>query len=267
VRARPLALLALLLAPTLGGCLGDAEEAPRLAQPTDGPAEVPGRDATGPGPRGGGANATPPTPAVNFSDPGYVMTGDWHVGDAWYYESNASPWRYRSMRVLDMRVEPNRTLYDVEEAFGLIGQAPTARVVTVVDGTNWSRLRAADEKDTRILYEPSAATLRLFRNASAAWNETGVSPHGISWRDRHVVNAHYQGLETVALGWATVRAGRVEHRDFVTDAAGERRQVVVVRWVDRDVLNDVAIQTDVGPTYTLVGARVAGREMGRLVVP
>lgn len=263
VRSRALLLIVLTALPI--GCLGDEVEGPRLAQPTDTPVEIPGENVA---PQRSG----PPVDQsgrllVNFSDPGYVVEGEWSVGDSWYYETNQSPWNFRSMTVKERRVENGRDVFVIEEKFGMIDQAAKVVLTSLVDARNYTRIRATDNEGSTIRYDPPANTIRLLRNASSSWNETGVNPRGIAWNDRHVVNSYFAGFDRIELLWGESRAARIEHRDFVTPASGERTDSTLIRWVDRTYLNDVAIQrAGSEQRFLLVGARVGGQEWGSLLV-
>lgn len=260
MRPRAALLLVLLLSPALAGCAAD-DERPRLAQPTDAPVELPGRNATAPRAPTGPPRDEQGRPLVDFRDPGYVIEGAWSVGDTWRYESNHTPPRYRTVRVVDLVEEDGRRIYVVEEEAGRVGQGADAVATTRIDADNWTRLRTTDPLGTRILYDPPAGNVRLHRNGSASWNETGTNPYVGSWKESRVVNSYYAGIETLDLGWARVRAGRIEHRDFVTDAEGTRGPTLTLRWVDRSVLNEVAYESG-GARYVLVGASVGGRGFG-----
>lgn len=253
------ALRVVLLAALLAGCLGAEEEGPRLAQPTDTPAELPGRPNVAPQ---SNATSRDGRPTLDHEDPGFAVRGNWTVGDAWYYEANATPWAYRLVEVVGVSSSGGRDVFEVRERTGALGQPATAEMTIWVDAGTGARLRAEDPEGTRILWSPGDMGHWLYRNASATWNETGRDPRGFGWRDTHTLASTYVGEERVRLPWGVVPAGRVEHRDLVKGAEGERT-VAVTRWISADLRYDVRYGTE-DRAFSLVGARVDGREVGRI---
>lgn len=253
-RPRSALLLLLLLAPVaaLAGCLED-EEGPRLAQPTNATVGIP--RATTP---------AAPTIVYNLSDPGYVMSGSWRVGDGWDYESNKS--NFRKLRVVDARIVGNRTDFLVEETTGIIGNAPRGRASVWVEGGNWTRLNETDFFGTRTEYKPGQP-LRHHRNGTFSYNETVTDSRGNVLERREVAaNSRLVGRQTLLFSWGYVEAAKVEHR-VTTRVDGELTRTLVTRWAHRDYLNDVKYQIDTGSdieVFTLVAAQVGSLRRGEL---
>lgn len=252
-----LVLLVLWIGPALAGCLGSSEDEPRLATPTSEPPQLPARHD------GSGADANAPRGnlPINTSDRGYVIRGNWSKGDSWYYETQATPYRYRWSEVMDVRTEGNRTTYVLEERQGTLGNKPLVSLRVIIDGDNWTRISAHNDQTT-VTFTPPAANPRFLRNGTFQYQEEGRSTTGNAWRDRHVVNSIYAGNQNIDLSWGSVRAARIEHRDLVTGADGQERRVATIRWVNSDYLNDIAFEIDDKRYYLLIGARIGDREYG-----
>lgn len=265
--ARLALLLLFLLIVPLSGCFA-SEEGPRLAQPTDTPAVLPNRPNMTQAGQPGAANATGTAgnPTLDYDDPGFVVEGTWQVGDTWYYEANVTPFSYRHVEVRGRAMVGDRETLVVEELRGVRGQPPETRLTFWVDAETGARIRAEEASGTRILFTPGDMSHWLYRNATAAWNETGRDARGFAWRDQHTLASSYAGIEQVSLPWGTVRAGRVEHRDLVTDADGQSTTIAVTRWISSEWKYDVQYGTP-ERSFLLMGARVGAREVGTIVTP
>lgn len=257
MRPRSLALLALLLAPlpALTGCLGawsdpaDGDgEGPRLAVPTDKPALPPSRP-------------TPQEAPVNFSDPGYVMRGNWSVGDGWDYESNRS--HFVRLRVVEARVVgENRTDYRVEERTGIVGNAPRTHVTYWVRGDTWTRVNMTDHVGNLVTTFEPGEPLRHHFNGTYRYNRTLGDGRAVHERASVVANTRYADRQTLLFPWGYVETGRVEHR-VVTSIDGKITRTFVAHWVHRDYLNSVQFQVD-DELFTLTAAQVGGMRRGTL---
>lgn len=252
---RALLLLALLTpVAALAGCLDSDDEERPLLVPTNSSVGIP--------------RATPPvTPTVvyNFSDPGYVMEGQWRVGDGWDYESNRS--NFRKVRVLDARFVNGTVHYLLEEKIGKVGNPSRGRTLEWVEGTNWTRLNRTDIAGTRAVFEPGQP-LRFLKNGTYSYNVTFFDAGG-TVRERHEVaaNSRLVGRQTLLFPWGYVEAAKVEHR--VSTRVGETiTRTLVTGFVHRDYLNDVryVIDDTAGnvEAYTLVAAQVGDLRRGTL---
>ncbi len=268
---RALFVVGLFLCLALAGCL--KQDGPRLATPTNAPNPIfPTPNITRP---------TPVTPnTFNTSDAGYVIAEGWSVGDAWYWETNRTPVRFRSMHVLEKYVDGPRVAYLIEETGGFVLNEPQGRMRVLVDGNNWTRVRGDDAAaGTSIRWNPPAPGLRYHSNGTFYYNESGSGSGGIVWNEQHAVRSFFATFETKVMPWGESReTARIEHRDLVTDSAtGVQRRDLTIHWVDRKFLNDVLIaidgnhdgdlRDDEDHYYALIGARVGGTKYGRLVFP
>jgi len=246
VRAAP--ALALLLLLPLAGCLtgddGDGE-GPRLAQPTDAPAEVPRRVA----------NDTRPDPArPDFDDPGFVLNAPWRPGDAWDWESAE---RWRSLRVLEERTVDGRAYLRVLQANSTLRPGLVTKLEWWVDARTYAKVNQTNVVNARdATFTPPAPGLRAFQNASLAYNETG-EPRNATVR----TNVWYSGVERTQSVWGTVETGHVEHR--IVRTGHDPARVLLVRHVSRLYGNDVAYEEN-DERFRLVAVRFGGMERGVL---
>lgn len=247
MRALPLAL-GLLLVP-LSGCF-DADPPATVGQPTSLPAfapvpVAPTRDAR----------------SFNASDPGYRIATAWSVGDGWDWESNETPYRqYRTMRVLERQTVGDHVMYRVEETYGRTGSRASGRNVEWIDGTTWALVNVTDSVGSSFTYDPPKP-LRFYRNATFAYNESGVDRlsgqrvHN-SWFVASFVEPEW---EVVRLGWGQVAAFRVAQESFAANLTAP----LLTQWVSPDYANPIRYSSgDV--MWTLVAANEGGRQFGAL---
>lgn len=251
LRTVALALMALVLGPLAAGCLGGEETAP-LAVPTDKPISVPiGRPAT-------------PPPPVDFADPGYAMSGAWEIGDGWDYASNQS--RTMRMRVVDSRVQANVPLFLLETTV-LDGKGDVSSLTrTWVDTRVWGRVNHTDERGIQDRFFPPAP-LRFYKNGTATFNHTRFDAGGKLIANESIRLQAYlhPANETVQARFGEYyEARKVEQLTTASDANGIRSRTLVIHWVHRAVLNDVAFQLDSGEKYTLTAYRAADTRRGTL---
>lgn len=245
-----MALLVLSLA-LPAGCIGGSTlgDCNTCAVPTDKPVQCP--------------NCTvPPSKPPDLNDPGYAMTSEWHLGDAWDYYSNQS--RYHSDRVTDEREANGTTYFLVEEAVGVIGNAPSQRIQTWFDATNWTRLNVTYPGGTVMTNFTPPLPERFLHNGSFSYNQSDGNK-GTTTRWNLVVNAYFAGYRSVALPWGTTLAGRVEYRALRTAEDGTATREFSVRYPSEAYANDVQYQTTSGEVYSLVAARTGDRTFGTLI--
>lgn len=242
-------LLLLALALLLGGCFGG--DAPRVAQPTDEP-WVPPVFAT-PTP-----TATPRT--YDASDPGLNVTDAWHVGDGWDYESNGTPRRYRTERVVEeLAAEDGRPVYKLQVTQGKVGASPDARDTWLVDGEDWTLTASIDQLGRTHEFQPPKP-LRFVRNATFAYNESYVSLSGERSTLQYRVSSFLEPeWDVVRLPWGNEAAARTTHFLFSPDGGS----TVVRTWWAKEYGNPVKTEVDdVG--WTLRAADVGGRRFNVL---
>lgn len=244
VRVGVLAVLVLLL-PVAGCFTTEPEDGPRLAQPTDKPADVPR-------PTSSVTVADPLKP--NYTDEGFVFTQPWRQGDAWDWESST---HWRSLRVVGSSALSGRTLLRIVQANGSFGPGPVTRVEWWVDAGEWTKVNQTSlENGRNLTFEPRAPGLRAFRNASIAYNETGL-PKNATVR----ANVWYKGTEKVQSVWGQVTTGHVEY--FMVRSGHEPGLIHLVRHVSREAGNDIAFEEN-DEKYRLVAFRFGGNERGVL---
>lgn len=248
VRRRAWTLALVLLLPLAAGCFED-DEGPRLAVPTDRPA----------GP------TVPATPTavtrvdLNFSDPGYPMPAAWRVGDGWDWTSDKG--RFRTMRIVEERPGADRSVFLVEETFGVEGNPPNARTRSWVENGTWLRLNATDVQGWQTVYKPGVP-LRYTRNGTYNYTEDTFDQRGRKVENLSVfANVAYTNNGVVIrLPWGNVATAKFEHRTVTLKPDRSQSRLQVTHWVERDLANDVRYQfVETGETYTLVAAKVGGR--------
>lgn len=247
---RPLALVLLLLAPTLGGCLGGSENE-ELAKPTDKPIVVPSPRPT-----------APPPQVFNTSDPGYRVEGAWRIGDGWDYESNHS--NVRRVRVLDQRLVNGTQLYLLETTQLTKEGAVGSITRSWVDPRGWLLLNETDERGAGTRYHPGMP-LRFFRNSTVTYEVARLAEGGAPVANATVTLASrlFPQHQTLLFPWGYVEARRVEHI-VTTRGDGGNGTETTVRWVHRDYLNEVRFQLPSGETYSLTAARAGDFRRGQL---
>lgn len=251
---RVAALVLLILLPAWSGCLGgDAEGGDRLAQPTDRPIVVPTRTPT----------RAPTGPVANLSDPGYVVTAPWRVGDGWDYVSNQS--HERRVRVVDQRFSGGVTVFVVETT----QLKSTGEVQSVtrawVDSKEWRMLNRTDELGATDRYQPGVP-LRQYKNASAPYNHTRTDVGGNIMGSASTVlySRLFPSHQTLQFPWGYVEAKRVEELTVSRATNGERAEQTVTRWVHKDYLNDVQFTLPGGETYKLTAVKAGEFRRGEL---
>jgi hypothetical protein len=248
VRAGALVLVALLLSGCFGGT---APTCPSCAQPTDTPASPPPRNVTAPPP--------------DFTDAGYLMDEPWHVGDGWDYLSNDS--QMHTVRVLKELRGPNATrLLLIEETDRQAGSpTPRTREDSWIDGDTLARYNATFVGGSLTFnLTPSDPQLRFLKNGTFAYNETSTTPRGSTLTVVRA-NSYYVGPERVRLPWATVSAGRVEHRILRAVQGGDTQRLLIVHDAFRDYGADVRYQVGDGSLYTLNAVQYNGITHGALI--
>lgn len=238
-----------LTLPALAGCSTPEEPCPTCATPTDKPAECP--------------NCTPPTAKPpDLKDPGYIVTTPWRVGDGWDYYSNQS--RYHSDRVIESRVANDTTYFLIDQAVGLIGNAPQQHIRTWYDATNWTRLNVTYPGGTIMTNYTVPLPERFYKNGTFSYNQSDGN-RGTTLRYALVVNVFFAGYETVALPWGSTRAGHVEYRALRTTEDGTTTREFTVRYPSAEYGKDVQYHTVSGEVFKLVAARVGDKSYGTMI--
>ena len=249
---RALVLLGLLLAPALAGCLEDEPEGPRLAQPTSVPA-------------GPSVPTAPSNPVVklNYSDPGYVMTTPWKVGDGWDWESNHS--RFRTMRVLESRNVSGHAHFLIEETAGKVGNPANARSRSWVNATSWAKVNTTDVLGWLSVYAPGVP-LRAHRNGTYNYTETRFDDQGrkVDNFSSYATVVYVNHDVVIRLPWSQVATGKLDHRIITLDKDRKEARVQVTHWVSREYANDISFQINLDERFTLSAARVDGRTFREL---
>lgn len=251
LRIVAVALAMLVLGPVAAGCLGEKEAAP-LAVPTDRPIVVPLERPV-----------TPPPP-VNFTDPGYAMTAAWEVGDGWDYASNRS--QTMRLRVVDSRIQANVPLFLLETTVLDADGDVTSKTRTWIDSRVWGRVNHTDERGIQDRFFPPAP-LRFYKNGTTTFNHTRFDASGKLLGNETIRLQAYlhPANETVQARFGEYYETRkVEQLTTASDANGIRSRALVIHWVHRAVLNDVAFQLDSGEKFTLTAYRAADTRRGTL---
>lgn len=250
MRARPFALVLLLLAPTLSGCFDKDDEV--LAKPTDAPVLVPT------------SRPTPPRPLTfNTSDPGYRVDGAWRVGDGWDYESNRS--HVLRIRVVDLRLANDSQKYLLETTQIGANGAVDRVARSWVEPRGWLLLNETTESGAGERYQPGKP-LRFWRNASVSYEQLRLAPGGLPAGNASVTihSRLFPTHQTLLFPWGYVEAKRVEQLVVTRQPDGSRTERTEVHWVHKDYLGDVQFQTAAGELYSLVAVKAGDFRRGQL---
>ena len=253
MRLRALVPVVLLLAPVLAGCF-DADDGPRLAQPTDKPA--------GPSPP---PSPTPETVVLDYNDPGYRMADatPWKVGDGWDWESDKG--RFRTMRVVESRNVSGATHWRIEETAGRTGNPPDGRSTSWVNGSSWMRVNTTDVLGGLTTFRPGIP-LRHTWNGSYNYTEQRHDAQGRRLENFSVyANVAYVNNDVVLrLHWgAQVATAKFDHRILTVDKDRAQTRTLLTKWVSRDYANDVQWRVN-DETFVRVAAKVGGRVIREL---